>query len=129
MNTPAPQAEAPDLVRVAAVGGVVVWVDRLARDAMLAAGGGELRVVIQGDTSGWIDSSDAAMRHMEDIDGMTLRQARVRISRACSRGEVRSTGEGQHRWIDPVSLDAWRLRQRERSLDATARRERPGGIY
>ena len=65
----------------------------------------------------WLTVSEAARLHCDDVDGMTIPRAKVRISRACSRGEVVATGEGVARRIEPTSFDAWRLKEREKDLD------------
>lgn len=64
----------------------------------------------------WLTVSEAARLHLNDVDGITLAAAKVKISRACQQGKIISTGEGFRRRIDPVSLDAWRLAERERNL-------------
>ena len=65
----------------------------------------------------WLTVTDAAKAHLDDIDGMTLETAKMRVSRAASRQHFDSRGEGRERRIDPLGFAAWRLRERERVLD------------
>ena len=64
----------------------------------------------------WLTVTEAAQLHMTDVDGLTLENAQVRITRACNAGRVHCDGKGAQRRIEPNSLDAWRLAERERNL-------------
>lgn len=65
----------------------------------------------------WLTVTEAAEKLMdEDVDGLTLDSAKKRVTRACDRGTVTATGEGHRRRIDPISLNAWRLDQRNQNL-------------
>lgn len=66
----------------------------------------------------WLTVTEAARLHLEDVDGMTLERAKVKICRACEQGIVLSNGKGIQRRIEPNSLAAWRLKERERNLAA-----------
>ena len=70
------------------------------------------------EKEGWLTVGEAATKHMQDVDGLSLETARVRISRAATKGRFKAEGVGKERRIDPISFDAWRLEQRERSLDS-----------
>jgi hypothetical protein len=65
----------------------------------------------------WLTVTEAAKRHLDDVDGMTLARAKVKISRACEAGLIIARGRGRDRRVDPVSLDSWRLTERERDLN------------
>ena len=110
------QATPLDLVAVASSAGPV-WLPKIMVDAMLAAGGGRITIEIKGETTGWITVTEAAQRHTTDRDDLSLETAKVRVTRAASRGAFRATGEGRDRRIDPISFDAWRLAEREADLD------------
>jgi len=57
------------------------------------------------------------------VDGMNLHRAIVKISRACNAGRIASEGAAFKRRLEPNSLDAWRLAEREKDL---ARADRNG---
>ena len=65
----------------------------------------------------WLTLREAATLHVTDVDGMNLHRAEVKIGRACDSGAVKSERIGQKRRIEPDSLDAWRLAERERNLN------------
>lgn len=65
----------------------------------------------------WLTLADAAKLVQTDIDGIEFDAARMKVRRACDSGAVIVSGSGRDRRIDPVSLDAWRLAQREANLD------------
>lgn len=65
----------------------------------------------------WLTVTEAARQHLDDVDGLTLTVAKAKVSRACREGKIASTGEGTARRIDPTSLAAWRLAERERNLE------------
>lgn len=61
----------------------------------------------------------AAELLMKDVPSLDLHNAKARVSKAASTGRLKTNGEkGTARRIDPVSFDAWRLKQRDRDLDA-----------
>lgn len=64
----------------------------------------------------WLTVTEAAVAHMSDIDGLTLAVAKANVSRACREEKLVSRGEGTLRRIEPKSLAAWRLAERERNL-------------
>jgi hypothetical protein len=71
----------------------------------------------------WLTVSEAARLHIDDVDGMNLHRAIVKISRACNAGRIASEGAAFKRRLEPNSLDAWRLAEREKDL---ARADRNG---
>ena len=64
----------------------------------------------------WLTLTQAAQRHLDDVDGMTFSKARMRITRACASGAIVSRAERSARRIDPTSFAAWRLKAREGNL-------------
>lgn len=110
-------AQPAELTPVATKSGHVVWVPALTIEAIASAGGETLEVEIT-PTEKWLTVTEAAKEHASDIDGMTFSHAKVAISRAATQGGFKSRGTGRSRLIDPVSLRAWRLQQRERNLDS-----------
>lgn len=78
----------------------------------------ELGTINLSDTESpeWITCGEAARLHLNDCDGLELEAARRRIDRAIAAGKIRARGEGLKKRIDPVTLNAWRLEQREREL-------------
>ena len=83
----------------------------------------------------WMTLTDAARAHMADLPPFerddeaeqrrAMNLARVRVSRACDRGEIVCRGPAGKRLIEPTSLDAWRLRMRDADLNhEVARRPR-----
>lgn len=64
----------------------------------------------------WITLTEAARLHCDDVDGMSVNSARVKISRALERGKLPAEGSGTARRIEPNAFDAWRLKERERCL-------------
>lgn len=68
-------------------------------------------------TAGWLSVTQAARLLVRDLPGLDIRKARSRISTAAGRNEFRFTGSRKARRIEPVSFDAWRLRQRDHDLD------------
>lgn len=64
----------------------------------------------------WLTVTEAAQQHIEDVDGMTIKYARAKISRACDAGQIVSRGCRRERKIEPVSFRAWRLVEREKDL-------------
>jgi CheY-like chemotaxis protein len=62
--------------------------------------------------------TSAAKLLMEDFPDLDLPKARSRISTAAGRRAFRFNGSRKDRRIDPVSFDAWRLKQRNRDLAA-----------
>jgi DNA-binding response OmpR family regulator len=68
--------------------------------------------------AGSLTVTQAAKKLMQDLPGLSLAKARSRISTAAGKGEFESVGTRRDRRIAPVSFDAWRLKQRDRDLDA-----------
>jgi len=74
----------------------------------------------------WLTVTEAAEQHLADLPPAAnekerrrqLLTARANISRACSQGQIKCVGDGQSRRLDPDSLAAWRLKQRDRYLQA-----------
>jgi hypothetical protein len=65
----------------------------------------------------WHTLSEAAERHLTDVDGLTLESSRMRLRRAIDAGEIQTNGEsGRKLRLAPDSLGEWRLRQRELDL-------------
>lgn len=99
----------------------IVLIPSLIMDRLRAQGRLEYTITFAtgatGAEPGWLTVSDAARLHLDDVAGLDLPQAKSRIHYACERGRIRSVGTGRDRRIDPVSLNAWRLAQRERDLD------------
>jgi CheY-like chemotaxis protein len=71
-----------------------------------------------GDTSGWLTVTQSAELLLRDLPSLNLAKARSRISTAAGRKEFKFAGSRKGRRVDPVSFDAWRLKQRDRDLDA-----------
>ncbi len=111
-------AQPAELIPMATDSGHLVWVPKLTVDAMLGSGGGELRVRVGATTQEWLTVTEAAREHLEDVDGLTLDAAKMRVMRACNSGTVKHRGVGRNRRVEPGSLRAWRLSERERELDA-----------
>ena len=65
----------------------------------------------------WLTVTEAAHLHLDDVDGMTLKRAKVRISRACDAAKIVCRDKGTDRRIEPDSFSAWRLAERESNLD------------
>jgi len=70
-----------------------------------------------GNGKGWITVTQAAALLIRDVPSLDLPKARSRISIAAGRNEFTLDGERKERRIEPVSFDAWRLKQRDRDLD------------
>lgn len=64
----------------------------------------------------WVTLTEAARLHQTDSDGLELDAAKKRIRRACDDGDLLWRPEGRAVLIDPTSLGAWRLKQREKEL-------------
>jgi hypothetical protein len=62
--------------------------------------------------------TQAAAMLQRDLPGLGLEKARARVSAAAGRGEFKSAGSRRGRRIDPDSFSSWRLKQRDRDLDA-----------
>jgi len=67
--------------------------------------------------------TEAAELLLRDLPILDLGKARSRISMAASRDEFRSEGSRRDRRIDPDSFASWRLKQRDRDLDAEEEEE------
>lgn len=73
---------------------------------------------ISTETLSWLTVTAAAHLLMIDIPGLSLKNARARVSKAANDGTVRSNGKKRSdRRIDPTSLAAWRLQKRDRHMD------------
>ncbi len=70
------------------------------------------------DTSQWLSVTQAAEALLRDLPALDMAKARSRISTAAGRGEFRVEGSRRDRRIDPDSFAAWRLKLRDRDLDA-----------
>ena len=67
-------------------------------------------------TLGWLTVTQAARKHLNDVDGITITRAKNKIYYACRHRLIQSHGFGHDRRIDPVSFGNWRLTQREKNL-------------
>ena len=68
----------------------------------------------------WLTVTGAAQLLMKDIPGLTIERAKARVSSAArpDRAQFVTNGKGRlERRIEPVSFDAWRLKQRDADLD------------
>lgn len=77
----------------------------------------------------WPTVTAAAQDHLSDVDCMTLATAKGKICRAIRQGRIATNGKhGHDRRINPDSLAAWRLTEREKDLakedDGTPRHRR-----
>ncbi|MCL2646954.1 MAG: hypothetical protein FWD61_08105 [Phycisphaerales bacterium] len=71
------------------------------------------------DYSNWRTVTQVAKLLVKDMSCDNLRTARSRVSIAVSRGFIRSNDlKGSKRLLDPMSVDAWRLAQRDKLSDA-----------
>jgi CheY-like chemotaxis protein len=68
----------------------------------------------------WLTVTQAAGLLVHDLPSLNIKKARSRISTAASRHEFKTTGERMNRRIEPNSFAAWRLKQRDRDLEAPA---------
>ncbi len=67
----------------------------------------------------WLTVTQCAQLLTKDLLGISLDQARAKVSWAAGAGKFVTNGQkGRARRIERVSFDAWRLEQRDRSLDA-----------
>lgn len=65
----------------------------------------------------WLTVTEAAELLVKDLLGLTLEQARARVSVAAGRGAFRTNGHlRSQRRIDRTTFDAWRLAQRDKDL-------------
>jgi hypothetical protein len=69
------------------------------------------------DGDGWLTVTQAARLLTRDVPGLDMAKARSRISTAAGREEFEFDGDRKNRRIEPVSFNAWRLKQRDRDLD------------
>lgn len=116
-NTVSIEAEPLKLVPVSTTTGVMAWLPQQTVESLKSNGGGDLRIKIESDTTGWLTQKQATVEHMNDVDGLKFDAAKMRIRRAAERGAFLSVGKNRDHRIDPVSFRAWRLEQRERDLD------------
>jgi predicted NBD/HSP70 family sugar kinase len=71
----------------------------------------------QGCWCTWLSVTEAAELTHHDFPHVDLRPARAKVSEAAGRGAFATNGlKGQDRRCEPVSVDAWRLRQRDRDM-------------
>lgn len=69
--------------------------------------------------SKWITVTEAGQMLLADVSGITLDQAKARVSKAATSGKFTTNGkERQARRIDRDSFSRWRLEQREKDLAA-----------
>lgn len=67
--------------------------------------------------SKWITVTEAGELLLSDVSGVTLKQAKARISKAATAGKFTTNGKaGQARRIERASFSIWRLEQREKDL-------------
>lgn len=67
----------------------------------------------------WITVTEAAQMLLTDVSGITLAQAKARVSKAANAGKFTTNGKQQQdRRIDRDSFSTWRLEQREKDLAA-----------
>ncbi len=77
-----------------------------------------LKGQVSDDQSTWLPVTRAAELLMKDVLSLSLAAAKTRVSRAANKQNFRSNGrKGTARRIEPTSFDAWRLKQRNKSLD------------
>jgi hypothetical protein len=109
-----------DIVQLLAADGTLVMIPRAAFERMQHLEEIVLRVPLckkRVHQEGWLTVSEAATQHLDDVDGMSLEAARVRVSRGATSKKFVSSGDGKARRIDPTTFAAWRLNQREKSLN------------
>lgn len=123
-----PETTAPThYVELADSEGRLVLLPRAMVDAMRAAGRTTISMTIgltAEPSPPWLSVTEAAELHLEDLPPAQdererhkqLLTARANISRACSEGKIACVGEGPARRVNPNSLAAWRLMQRDRYL-------------
>ena len=71
------------------------------------------------DDSTWLTVTAAADLLRRDLPALNARQASARVSKAATAAKfVTNRKNGTARRIERVSFDAWRLKQRDRDLDA-----------
>jgi len=67
----------------------------------------------------WITVTEAGEMLLSDVSGITLEQAKARVSKAATNGKFTTNGkQRQARRIDHESFSVWRLEQREKDLAA-----------
>ena len=76
-------------------------------------------IMIESKPTQWLRVTDAGRLLLSDVSGITLAQAKARVTKAANEGKFRTNGETGHaRRIDPDSFSTWRLEQREKDLAA-----------
>lgn len=65
-----------------------------------------------------ISATQAAAQLMDAVDGMTMTNARSKISRACSHGAIKFEAIGRSRFLDPDSFAAWLNAERTKNLES-----------
>ncbi len=85
-------------------------------DLMRAFPGG---IMIESKPAEWLRVTDAGRLLLSDVSGLTLPQAKARVTKAANEGKISTNGKTGHaRRIDPDSFSTWRLEQREKDLAA-----------
>lgn len=95
------------------------WIEGEARIdfGQLAATIRSLRPAVPPDS--WMTVSECAKLLLNDVDGLDLEKAKARVSWAAGENKFRTNGKkGPSRRIDRDSFSTWRIKQRERNLDA-----------
>ena len=106
-----------DLVPIASVDGVPVWIPRITYDLFMSRGGGKIVAEIAGNAIETITVTDAAKEHCKDVDDLKFDAAKMRVLRAVERGQIKAVGHGRSRRIEKTDFKAWRLAERERELN------------
>ena len=71
------------------------------------------------DYSNWLTVTDVAKLLIADMSCDDFIRAKARVSTAANRGTIRTNGrKGEARLLEPISVNAWRLTQRDKISDA-----------
>lgn len=65
----------------------------------------------------WYTVSDAARELLQDVDGLDMASAGMRVNRAVNRGEIVAVGHGRDRRIDPATFAMWLRSERRKAAD------------
>lgn len=66
----------------------------------------------------WLTVTACAELLLTDVPALNIKKARARVSDAANKQRFQTNGKkGLNRRIEPISFDAWRLKQRDRDLD------------